>query len=163
MCLELLPPWTTSNTPSTIVEISTPSVNELTGGESTTTCVYFACSAAISLRIWSDPSSSAGFGGIGPEVRTLSPLSSSLLTIDSISSSLTSLERIELSPSCPCMSKIDCRRGRRMSASMIATDGRQHGEQPRGVRWDGGGHWGRRGALGRPIGHAHGVAGGGEV
>ncbi len=121
MWRELLPPWTTSRTPSTIEAINTPSVNELTGGESTTTCVKLFSSEASSFRIWSEPSNSAGFGGIGPELRIFRPVVSSRFTIANISSSLTSFARMELRPSSPGRLKIDCKRGRRISASMITT------------------------------------------
>ncbi len=67
---ELLPPWTTSITPSTIVERMEASVNEIAGGESIMMCANRSLKRPSSLRISSEPSSSAGFGGTGPEVKT---------------------------------------------------------------------------------------------
>jgi hypothetical protein len=54
-------------TPSTNVERIEASVNEMAGGESTIICVNFSPRAVSKRRISSEPSSSAGFGGMGPD------------------------------------------------------------------------------------------------
>ena len=46
------------------------SVNEIAGGESTIMCAKRSLNLASSFRIESEPKSSAGLGGTGPEVRS---------------------------------------------------------------------------------------------
>ena len=121
MWRELLPPWTTSNTPSTIVEINTPSVNELTGGESTSRACNVACSAVISRA--SDPIQATPRDSAESVRRSTHPVRSPhrlrpspaclLQTHHSTGSNSVLLARR--------MSKMVCKRGRRMSASMITT------------------------------------------
>ena len=73
-----------------------------------------------SFCIWSDPISSAGFGGRAPDVMMCRPLSCSMINFFTCSS-VKSLERIVLRPSRLFRWKIECSRGRRMSASMTRT------------------------------------------
>src|SRR6185369_14682714 len=111
----------TRSTPSTIEAIKTPSVKAAIGGESIMTCAKLGVTEAMSLSIWSDPTSSAGFGGTGPAVRRCNPEPSSYWIADEISASPTSLDRSELRPTALLRSKIECSRGRRISQSITKT------------------------------------------
>src|SRR5205823_3713916 len=95
------------------------SVKETAGGESTMMCANFSPSEVNSRRICSEPSNSAGFGGIGPEGSSfkLGCLSKGCIT----SSSGNSPERWLVKPRTFEILKFEWSRGRRKSQSMIST------------------------------------------
>src|SRR5207245_9180413 len=95
-------------------------VEEMTGGESTIMCANFWLSDDNKRRISSDPISSAGFGGIGPDVNNFKLGSLSYVWI-TLSKSLDSPERQLVKPRMFERLKFECRRGRRKSQSIIST------------------------------------------
>ena len=107
--------------PSARDESKTESVKEADGGESIMIWVKCASSTLSKLRICFEPNNSAGLGGTGPAVSRCKRVLLYCFTIRKICVSLGLLTRHVLSPCCRDMPKIECRRGRRKSASIINT------------------------------------------
>src|SRR5688572_28415951 len=95
------------------------SVNEMAGGESTMMCANLSDKVFRSLRISSEPSNSAGFGGTGPDVKSFR------FGISAWSCKTSSMEhspeRKLVSPRVFDKLKFACIRGRLRSQSMIRT------------------------------------------